>query len=202
MIQITKTASIESSMVVPILSLKNHVAVDADESYYNDMLTEIHDAAVEYIESKSRLVFRQSTYSITYDSLPDNRDPLYIPLWPVVSVSSVSYKDVDGATQTIALGDLQVELQSQPAAIYPLADEHWPMSQSGSQRAVTVVATVGALSQVPAMAKHAIKLLVAHWFRNREAVLVGTVSNDMEKALDALLVQFRKNHWQSFGVFQ
>jgi hypothetical protein len=52
------------------------------------------------------------------------------------------------------------------------------------------------------MAKHAIKLLVAHWFRNREAVLVGTISKDMEKAVDALLVQFRKNHWQSFGVFQ
>jgi hypothetical protein len=52
------------------------------------------------------------------------------------------------------------------------------------------------------MVKHAIKLLVAHWFRNRETVLVGTVSSELSKAVDALVVQFRRNYWQSFGVYQ
>lgn len=200
--QIQRVGAADSSLLVPLASLKKHVAIDATEVYYDDMLTDMQLAAIEWIESKARLTLRSSSFDVFLDALPYGREPIYLPLWPVSSVTSLAYVDEDGVSQTLATADLQIELLSQPAALYPLADAEWPRSQRDRQRAVTIRVIAGGNAQTPAMVKHAVKLLVAHWFRNRETILIGTVSSEMAKAVDALVVQFRRNYWQSFGVYQ
>lgn len=200
--QIQRVGAAGTTLLVPLADLKKHVAIDAAEIYYDDMLTDMQLAAIEWIESKARVTLRSATFDVFYDMLPHGREPLYLPLWPVTSVTSFTYIDDAGATQTIATANLQIELSSQPAALYPLPEQVWPDTQYEKQRAVTVRIVAGGNSETPAMVKHAIKLLVAHWFRNRETVITGTVSKDLEKTVDALVVQFRRNYWQSFGVYQ
>jgi uncharacterized phiE125 gp8 family phage protein len=200
--QIQRVGAADTTLLVPLASLKKHVAIDATEVYYDDMLTDMQLAAIEWIESKARLTLRSASFDVFLDALPYGREPIYLPLWPVTSVTSLAYVDEDGASQTLATSSLQIELLSQPAALYPLADAEWPRTQPEQRRAVTIRVVAGGNAQTPAMVKHAIKLLVAHWFRNRETVLVGTVSSELSKAVDALVVQFRRNYWQSFGVYQ
>jgi uncharacterized phiE125 gp8 family phage protein len=200
--QIQRVGAADTTLLVSLTSLKKHVAIDATEVYYDDVLTDMQLAAIEWIESKARLTLRSASFDVFVDELPCGNEPLYLPLWPVTSVTSFAYVDEDGAAQTLATASLQIELLSQPAALYPLADAVWPRTQPDKQRAATIRVVAGGNAQTPAMVNHAIKLLVAHWFRNRETVLIGTVSSELSKAVDALIVQFRRNYWQSFGVYQ
>lgn len=192
----------DNTPVVSLSDLKKHVAIDITETYYDDMLQSMEQAAVGYLQSKSRLILRDSSYEIFCNEFPTGADPLYIPLWPVRSVTDISYTDQNGANAVIT--DAQKILSTPPAAMYPAVDTEWPMVQDGNRQAVTFSATVGYFNTaaIPATVKHAIKMLVAHWFRNRETVLVGSISKELEKAVDALMVQFRSNYWRSFGVYQ
>jgi uncharacterized phiE125 gp8 family phage protein len=186
-------------MVVSLAEIKKHVAIDVSETYYDSMLTSMEAAAVSWIESRSRLTLLRRTNCVVYaNELPKLTDPFYLPIWPVSSIESVQYVDANGSTQSLTV---QQELLSPPASLYPLVNNVWPDVQLENRRAVTVTLSAGH-SVVPPMVIHAIKMLVAHWFRNRETVIVGTISKDLEKAVDALLVQFRANFWTPFGVYQ
>jgi uncharacterized phiE125 gp8 family phage protein len=188
-----------SGMVVSLSEIKKHVAIDVSETYYDTMLTSMEAAAVGYIESKSRLtLLRRSGVIVYVNELPTDTDPLYIPIWPVNSLTSLSYVDTNGTSQSLTV---QAELLSPPAALYPEVDEVWPDVQEDNRRAVTITINAGFVT-VPEMVIHAIKMLVGHWFRNRETVLVGSISKELEKATDALMVQFRKNFFIPFGVYQ
>lgn len=200
--QIALETQDDTSAVVSLVDLKKHVAIDLSETYYDDMLQSMEQAAVAYIESRARIILRNSSYEIFCDQFPDARNPLYIPLWPVRSVTDITYTDASGSV--VVITNQQKSLNTQPAAMYPAVDTEWPTSQEDNRQSVTFSATVGYANNasVPAMVKHAIKMLVAHWFRNRETVLVGSISKELEKAVDSLMVQFRANYWTSFGVYQ
>lgn len=200
--QIALETQDDTSAVVSLVDLKKHVAIDLSETYYDDMLQSMEQAAVAYIESRARIILRNSSYEIFCDQFPDARNPLYIPLWPVRSVSDITYTDASG--NPVVITNQQKSLYAQPAAMYPAVDTEWPTSREDDRQSVTFSATVGYANNasIPVMVKHAIKMLVAHWFRNRETVLVGSISKELEKAVDSLMVQFRANYWTSFGVYQ
>jgi hypothetical protein len=186
-------------MVVSLAEIKKHVAIDVSETHYDSMLTSMEAAAVEWIQSRARILLRPGTVTVSIDKLPSGRDPLYIPVWPVTGKQTqVSYVDINGDLQEI---DTQSVFETPPASFYPAIGETWPEVQQDTHSAVTFQVSAG-YSTVPEMVNHAIKMLVAHWFRNRETVLVGTISKEMEKAVDALMVQFRRNFWSPFGVYQ
>ena len=47
-------------------------------------------------------------------------------------------------------------------------------------------------ANVPANLKQAIRMLVAHWYENREAALAGTVSSQVQFGVDMLLAPLRR----------
>ncbi|NDB18915.1 MAG: phage gp6-like head-tail connector protein [Actinobacteria bacterium] len=49
---------------------------------------------------------------------------------------------------------------------------------------------------VPKQAVHAINMLIGHWYFNREAVLTGTISKEIELAVAALLSPLR---WRQYA---
>ena len=48
---------------------------------------------------------------------------------------------------------------------------------------------------MPAPIMHAIKLLVGHWYQNREAVSVGVAVAELPRAVKALLDPFRVHYF-------
>lgn len=61
-------------------------------------------------------------------------------------------------------------------------------SEGGSAVDITDVGSgTSFLGLVPDEIRHAMLLLVAHWYENREAVLVGTISTEIQFAVDSLL---------------
>ncbi len=121
-------------------------------------------------------------------------DCLRLPLEPVQSVSSVTYYDSDNVLQTLATSFYNLHTDAIGPRIVLKPDQFWPSTYKRDDAvSVTFMAGYGAdETAVPEGIRHAILMLVAHWYRNRETVVVGVVSGEMAKGLDTLAGQYRR----------
>lgn len=97
-----------------------------------------------------------------------------ILLPPLQSVTSITYVDIDGATQTLATDQYTVDASSVPARIEPSYGNAWPSTRDQAN-AVTVrfVAGYGAASAVPACIKQWMALRIKTLYDNRQQLTVG-----------------------------
>lgn len=118
-------------------------------------------------------------------------DPLRLALGPVASITSVTYYDADNAVQTLA-GTVYGLFADEFGAYLALKpDQSFPSVYSRRDAiSVTYVAGV-ADSAVPAPIKHAILLMVGHWYANREAVAEAQM-HEVPMAVDALIRPYRR----------
>ena len=93
---------------------------------------------------------------------------------------------------TWAPANYQVDLDADPPRLEPAYGLYWPDGRSvygGVQ--VTFVAGYTAPELVPQSILHAMRLLIGHWYENREAVNVGNITSALEHTVDALLAPHR-----------
>lgn len=105
------------------------------------------------------------------DDWPDD-DDIELLRAPVQSITSITYLDADGASQTAstALYTLDNADEHGPAWVLLQDGQTWPtLGDYGNAVTVTFVAGYGAASSVPAAIKQWILLAVAHMFENRAA---------------------------------
>lgn len=170
---------------VSLASIKTHLGVTS-----SDRDTEIESlvaAAAGYIERRTGLTFAPRTYQyvLAYDEVPSGLAcGIPLPGPPVSSITSIQYRDTSDALVTLT----GAQLESVPdwASIYPVVDQVWPSVRDGRRDAFTVTYTAGS-DPPPAEAVHAIKLLVRHWYDNAGAVIVGTISKEIDLGLASLV---------------
>lgn len=146
-------------------------------------------AAREMTETRTRRAFLNQTWTLKLDAFPD--DVIELRRCPVSSVTSITYLDGEGTTQTLPTSVYAVDLSNEPARITLKYGQDWPTTYlQANAVTVTFVAGYGATAaNVPAQAKMAIRTLVSHWFNNREAV--GNVGGIVELAYDAMIESLR-----------
>jgi len=84
-----------------------------------------------------------------------------VPRPPLQSVSSVTYQDVDNATQTLASSNYTVDTNSEPGRLVQSNTGSYPSTYSDlNSVTITYVAGYGAATAVPETYKRAIKLYV------------------------------------------
>ena len=110
------------------------------------------------------------------------------------SVSSISYVDTDGATQTLAGSVYDARLYGLEPSIVLKYNQTWPTIRMGSLITVTAVVGYGAASAVPAELLHAIRLVIADMYRYRETVQSGetVAAYPLAATFEALLANHRK----------
>jgi uncharacterized phiE125 gp8 family phage protein len=122
-----------------------------------------------------------------------------VPLPPVTSIVSVTYVDSNGTTQTLTPTTQYVTIvpagpKAMPARITPAYAVPWPPTRR-IENAVTVRFTAGysgtGTNAMPEAIKQAMKLLIGHWYANRESVVVGTISTTLQMTVDALLWPYK-----------
>lgn len=136
------------------------------------------------------------TLRLTLDTFPFDglrAMPIVLPMPPYQSVSSVTYIDRAGSTQTLASGAYYVvNGQSQPTQIWPAPGTVWPSTQD-RPAAVTVEWVAGygdAASNVPQDIIAAGLLMLADLYENRAATEVGaTIARN--PSVDRLLAKHR-----------
>lgn len=123
------------------------------------------------------------TFDAYLDEFPKYPNPAYsefntryeVKLPPLSSVTSITYVDTDGATQTLAADQYQVDAVSQPARIAPAYGCYWPSTrQQNNAVIVRYVAGYGAAAVVPQCIKQWMLVRIATAWENRHALVVGT----------------------------
>lgn len=152
-------------------------------------------AAVARLDGPSGLLGRallDQTWRLELPSFPSS---ITLPLPPLQSVSSITYVDSDGDTQTLTASDYRV-FGTDPAIILPPLNEDWPTDvQDDTPNAVKITFVAGygdTLSDLPAQLWHAIMMDASHLYENREASLVGINASVLPLGYDTLVSSFRR----------
>lgn len=171
---------------IPTADAKLHLRVDiSDDDDYIASLVKAARAQAENILGR-RLVTQ--TWDLTRDCFPIGDRELMIPYGPVQSISSISYIDSGGTTQTLSSANYVLDTASLNARVYPAYSLIWPLTRD-IQNAVTIryVTGFGAYTAVPANIICAMKLMIGHWYENRENSVLGESVMQLPLAAEALL---------------
>lgn len=171
---------------------KTHLRVDGTAE--DSLITGLIVAARQYVEATTHRAIMEQTWRMSIDEFPDDR-VIYLSAPPLITIDNVTYYDEIGTKQTLSTASYFVDGDSEPGRLVLSSTERWPATQE-RPNAVTVQfkAGYGVAADVPQAIKHAILMLVAHWYEHREAVVIGTsstISTQVSFAVDALLTPFR-----------
>ncbi|MCH9011272.1 MAG: phage head-tail connector protein [Chloroflexi bacterium] len=157
---------------VSLDEVKDHSRVDGTDS--DAVLTILLQAAREYVEHHQKRQLITATYELTLDEFPSG--PIILPNPPLISVTSISYEDTAGDTQTWASSNYQVDITELRGSISVEPNVTYPTTETDRKNAVTITFDAGygtSPSDVPETTRLAIMMLAAHWHENREPVVVG-----------------------------
>ena len=164
-------------------------AVSNDDALLAGLIIGLIKAAREWCEGYQNRAYITQTWHLYLDQWPE--EYIRVPLPPLQSVpaAGIKYTDSAGAINTWLAANYLVDVYSEPGRIVLAYGKSWPsvMLQPAYGIEVEFIAGYGVAAAVPERVKQAMKLLVGHWYENREAVLIGTISKEIEFAVKALL---------------
>lgn len=172
--------------LVSLEDAKAHLRIGDLEA--DDLLIEaLISTALANIEGGSGIgiPLTNATYVMSIDWLGGG---FTIPLCPVQSIESITYRDADGTVQTLDPTAYVYDLDASPVIVRPAYGTAFPTvrCEPGSVK-VTFVAGYGAAADVPANLRHAVLLMVEKYY---------DPATDNDRAIEALLSNYRV---KSFG---
>ena len=177
---------------LPLSVAEGKVQCRVDSGDFDDEITALIEAAVSHLDGYSGVLGKclmPQTWAQQFDCWQD----FPLCLGPVISITSISYFNDNGDEQTVSDAAFRLERRTVGvfAALKPGAS--WP-SANLSEGPITVTWQAGFADAdaVPPSIKQAIKLLIAHWFENREAVIVGSINSKLQMAVENLIEPHRR----------
>ncbi len=161
---------------------KAHLRVDISDD--DTLIDAIILAARKRLETDSSLALITQTLEMTLDCFPPGNCPIQLKRPPLQSVTSIKYIDTDGVEQTWSSSLYRVDTASRPSRITPAYDESYPSTREVTG-AVTIRFVAGygdASTNVPEDLIQALKMLIGHFYENREDVITGTISSQLPHA--------------------
>lgn len=152
---------------VSLAEAKAHLRVTFSDE--DALISELITAARQRVEEETYRALITQTWDLTLDELPAGEDVLRIPRAPLQEITSITYVDTSGDSQTLDADDYVVSATRQPGIVRPAYGLIWPDVRYQPD-AVTVrfVAGYGDAAEVPAPIKAAIKLIVGQYYEFRE----------------------------------
>jgi hypothetical protein len=171
--------------------VKEWCRIDANDGGQDATLNALIKTARRRCEDVARRALVTQTWQMSIDRFPGlvavspdypgweylrlgaDGDPRVIrtPRPPLISVSSISYVDTAGATQTADPSTYLVDTASLLGRVFPAYGSYWPVTRpQGGAVTMTYVAGYGAAAAVPDDIVTALKIAVAYLFENREQV--------------------------------
>lgn len=173
---------------VTVAEMRDHLRMIANDE--DTLLRDYIIAARSYVEQITGRAFINQTWDVYFAAFDDE---LRLPLPPLSSITSVKYQDANNTQQTAASTLYEAGVWQEVGVVRPKYNQTWP-NTLGHADDVVVRAVFGygaAASSVPSPLRHAIKLLVAQWFENREPVVTGTIVATLPMAFDSLIEPYR-----------
>lgn len=169
---------------ITLAEAKTHLRVDgsAEDAYIISLIA----AAVSLVDGEGSL--GRSMVTQTWAKwVSQSPGVVRIGMGPFISLTSVDYYDADNAIQSATLSDYEIRLDGDFVNIRPKKGKVWPNSYIRDDSIkFTFTAGFGAAADVPDGIKHALLMLVGHWYQNREAVSDASLK-EVPMAVEALL---------------
>ena len=151
-------------------------------------------AARQWVENRLHRQLITATWKLYLDEFPDDEEIQILDKLPVATIATIKYYDTANVLQTAAasLYDTDLASENRPPRIRPAYGQSWP-STYDRYNAVEVTFTAGygtTRESVPLGIRHAILILAADWWTNREDVVIGTISSRIETGLEMCLQPF------------
>lgn len=171
---------------VDLETVRKHLRVFGDEE--NALILDYVHAATKWIENVTWRQLITATYVLRMKSFPS---VITVPKSPLIAVSSITYTDLDGASQTVSSSDYTVDAYSTPGKIVLAYNAYWPTNRGHTNDiAVTYTAGYGsAYTSVPADLRSAVLMLTTHLWMNRSATSMEEIHN-VPKAVDHLIAPY------------
>ena len=185
---VVSSAPAVEPLIVNDMILQMNAQGTPDEELIGKHIT----AARAYVEDYTGTRLITQTLTLRTDDWADLEN---LPVAPVQSITSITYVDTDGATQTLATTVYEARLYGLEPSVVLKYNQTWPTIRMGSQITVTaVVGYGGAGSSVPPAVIQAMKLMAADMFRFRETAQVGSVAGvyPVATTVENLLANHRK----------
>lgn len=151
---------------VTVAAAREHC--DLDDNHFDSQLVNLITLARTRVEHDTRRALMTQTRVYRTATFPSSNE-LILPTSPLQSVTSVTYTTEAGATETFT--DYSVDTYSNPGYVYLNYNSSWPTNRGhNNDVTITYVAGYGSTTAVPEAAKHAILLMVRHYFDHPTAV--------------------------------
>jgi uncharacterized phiE125 gp8 family phage protein len=148
---------------INLIEAKAHLRVDGSDE--DALITALIGAAREQVEAITRQSLLLQTWDLTLDRFPCE---IQLP-GPVRSVSSITYVDPDGITQTLAASDYTVDTKSAVGRVTPSYSLSWPSTRDHIN-SVTMRYKAGFAVPFTAVAATNVLTAVGHTYANGDAV--------------------------------
>ncbi len=183
------TEPITVSEVIPYARLDN-----TDDS---EIIVMLINASRRQAENLTRRALITQTWELYLDRFPNWE--IFLPKPPLQSVTSITYVDSAGVTQTLAAGQYTVDIVSEPGRITPAYGLLWPVTRDQINAVcIRFVAGYGLAVAVPAGIKNWILMRTSTAFRNRDEYQIDygiAITQLPPSSIDGLLDPFRVEYF-------
>ena len=182
-----------------VAEAKLHLRVDIsdDDAYIGTLITAAREWVENYLDRTlitTQLILRAAEFPT--EELELARPPMVASGTATAVV--ITYTLADTTTATLSTALYRVDRTSTPGNVAPVINGTWPSDviEDANAVAVTYWAGYGPTSaSVPATIRHAMLMLIGHWYEQRSAVLTATISKPLEFAVESLLAS---NNWGQY----
>jgi uncharacterized phiE125 gp8 family phage protein len=178
-----------TTQCVTLDEVKAHLRLD--EGYQDGLLQAMIYAATEAVEHATGRVLMTEIWEHSLDAFPT---AIQLTRAPIQAITSISYVDLAGATQTVSPAAYALSQDDfGTARIHPVFDTNWPEARGDVDGVkVTYSAGYADAAGVPQSIKQWMLLQVASMFENREAeTMAARVTPNKLGFVDALLNRYR-----------
>lgn len=165
-------ATAAAKVPITLKEAKEQCRVDFDDD--DITITSFIHAATERCQLAARRTFITTTYDGYFDAWP--YDEVEFPLPPLQSVTGVYYTDEDGTETEYSSSNYIVDTDSTPGRLHIKNTATAPSVTFQEINAVRIRFVAGYgdnAGDVPQIYQQAVKMLIGHYYENREALLVA-----------------------------
>jgi len=180
---------------ITLAETKLHLRVDVTDD--DDLIDTLIGAALEIVEAWTWRKIGTGTLTQYCDSFPSS-GIIQLKSPPLTSVTSITYIDTNGDTQTLSTDIYDVDITTEPGSVRRAYDQSWPSTRAENNAVtITYVAGYADANSTPDTIKQAMLLLIGHWYANREQVFVGPRAEATEVPM-AVQTLLRRNTVETF----
>lgn len=176
--------------------LKNYLRMESSETHDDDELRELISVARNFVEGRTNRAFLTQTRTLRMPYFPTSRC-FYIDGYPVQSITSITYTDTGGSSQTFDSSKYQL-IKGPPDRVELVYVESWPTNRS-YRDLIEVVYVCGDTDQssVDVRVKQAMKIYCQMEFDELSDKQVLA----KQTALDSLIHQLELgDDWVTYGT--